>query len=167
MYKQNTFLRKNQNNFRGNQSTISQILTIRRVIEGVCAKNLRATLLFVDLSKAFDSIHRRKMKQKYLAYGLPRRTVTAIMMLYKNTKATVRSPDGDTDFFDIFAGALQGDTLALYLFIICLDYILIKENGFTRKKTKSRRYPAETITDTDYADDIALLANTLAQIPTA
>ena len=31
------------------------------------------------------------------------------MMLYKNMKAIVRSPDGDTDFFDIVTGVLQGD----------------------------------------------------------
>ena len=33
-----------------------QILTINRIIEGVRAKNLEATLLFVDFLKAFDSI---------------------------------------------------------------------------------------------------------------
>ena len=32
-----------------------------------------------------------------------------------------------------------------------------------KKKKKSRRYPAQTITDVDYTDDIALLANTPAQ----
>ena len=59
--------------------------------------------------------------------------------------------------------------LAPYLFIICLDYVLrtsidsIKENGFKLAKEKSRRYLAKTITDTDYADDIALLANTPTQ----
>ena len=58
------------------------------------------------------------------------------MMLYKNTKVKLRSPDGDTDYFDIVAGVLQGDTLASYLFIICLDDVLrtstdkIKDNGF-------------------------------------
>ena len=31
------------------------------------------------------------------------------------------------------------------------------------KKVRSRRYPAETVTDTDNADDIAFLANTPAQ----
>ena len=36
----------------------------------------------------------------------------------------VRSPDGDTNFFDITAGVLQADSLALFLFIICLDYVL-------------------------------------------
>ena len=40
------------------------------------------------------------------------------MMLYKNMKVKVCSPDGDTDFFDILAGIMQGDTLAQYLFII-------------------------------------------------
>ena len=30
------------------------------------------------------------------------------------------------------------------------------------EKVRSRRYPAQTITDADYADDIALLANTPA-----
>ena len=55
-------LRKNQNGFRRNRSTTSQILTIRRILEGVRAKNLQATLIFVDFTKAFDSIHRGKME---------------------------------------------------------------------------------------------------------
>ena len=48
------------------------------------------------------------------------------------------SPDGDTEYFDIEAGVLQGDTLAPYFFIICLDYVLrtsidkIRENSFER-----------------------------------
>ena len=50
-------LRKNQNGFRRNRSTTSQILTIRRILEGVRANNLQATLIFVDFTKAFDSIH--------------------------------------------------------------------------------------------------------------
>ena len=49
-------LRKNQNGFRRKRST-SQTLTIHRIL-GVHAKNLKATLLFVDFSKAFDSIQR-------------------------------------------------------------------------------------------------------------
>ena len=94
------------------------------------------------------------------------------MILYRNTKVKVRSPNGDTEYFDIVAGVLQGDTLAPYLFIICLDYVLrtsidnIRENGFVLTKKRSRRYPAKTITDADYADGIALLANTPNQAET-
>ena len=120
----NNMLRKNQNGFQRNRSTISQILTICRILEGVRAKNIQVTLLFVDFTKAFDSIHRGKMEQILLAYDLPKETVAAITILYRNTKVKVRSPDGDTEYFDIVAGVLQGDTLAPYLFIICLDYVL-------------------------------------------
>ena len=112
------------------------------------------------------------MEQILLAYGLPKETVAAITILYRNTKVKVRSPDGDTEYFDIVVGVLQGDSLAPYLFIICLDNVLrtsidkIRENGCELTKKRSRRYPAKTITDADYADDIAKLANTPDQAET-
>ena len=93
--------------------------------------------------------------------------MAAITILYRNTKVKVRSPDGDTEYFNIVAGVLQGDTLAPYLFIFCLDYVLrtsidkIRENGFKLTKKRSRRYPAKTITD--YA---AIQANTPNQAET-
>ena len=99
-------LRKNQNGFRRNRSTTSQILTICRILEGVQAKKLQATLLFVDFTKVFDSIHRGKMEQILLAYGLPKETVAAITILYRNAKVQVRSPNGDTEYFGTVAGVL-------------------------------------------------------------
>ena len=87
-------------------------------------KTLQATILFVDFTKVFDSIDRGKMEQILQAYGIPKEIVAAIMILYRNTKVKVRSSDGDTDYFDIVAGVLQGDTLVPYIFIICLDYVL-------------------------------------------
>ena len=39
-------------------------------------------------------------------------------------------------------------------------------NGFELMKKRSRRYPAKTITDADYADGIAILANTPDQAET-
>ena len=160
------------NGFWRNRSTTSQILTIRRILEGVRAKNLQAAILFVDFTKAFDSIHRGKMEQILLAYGLPKETVSAIMMLSRNTKEKVSSPDGDTDYFDIVAGVLQGDTLAPYLFIIvyatCLEHLSIKSKKTvsSQQRKKAECTPAKTITDADYADDIALLENAPAQAET-
>ncbi|XP_030837131.1 uncharacterized protein LOC115922362 [Strongylocentrotus purpuratus] len=87
--------------------------------------------------------------------------------MYKDTTAQVRSPDGETDSFTILAGVLEGDTLAPYLFIIALDYALrmategFEDLGFTLQERKSSRYPAEMITDTDFADDIALISDNL------
>ena len=41
-----------------------------------------------------------------------------------------------------------------------------KENGLKLTKERSRRYPAKTITDANYADDIVLQANTPAKAET-
>ena len=125
--------------------------------------------MLVDFSKAFDSILREMTEQTLVAYGLFKVTITAILMLYKNMKAMVYSPNGDTDFFDIVTGAWQGDTFVLLLFIICLDYALwisidlMKENGFMLKKPRKRQHPTETMMDINYADDLAIFANTPTQ----
>ena len=90
-------------------------------------------------------------------------------MFPKNPKATIFSPNRDTDFFYIVAGVLQGDTLAQYQLMVCLDYVLrtpidlIMKWFYVLKKTRSRRYRSETITDADHADNQALLGNTPAQ----
>ena len=78
------------------------------------------------------------------------------MMQFENRKPLVHLPEGDTDFFDVVAGVLQGDVLTPNLFLIFLDQEfrmsidLMKENSFTwkkkkktNKKARSRRYPTE------------------------
>ena len=83
-------------------------------------------------------------------YGVPAAIVSAINILYSETEAQVLSPDADTDFFEIMAGVLEGDTLAPFLFIVTLDYALriaTKEQvsvRFKLRKARSRRYPEET-----------------------
>ena len=64
-----------------------------------CSLHPRYTTIII----LFDSINREKMEQILLVYSLPKDTITATMMLNKNTKATVRSPDDDTNFLNIVA----------------------------------------------------------------
>ena len=79
-------------------------------------------------------LNRNKIEEIILKYGILEETFCAIMMIYKNNCSMVRSPDGD---------------LRLY------------ELGFILTERKSIRYPGEQITDTDYADDIAVTCNYL------
>ena len=53
-------LRINQNGFRGRPGRyfVTQILTLRRIIEGVKANHLPAITTFIDFKKAFYSIHK-------------------------------------------------------------------------------------------------------------
>ena len=160
-------LRKNQNGFRPGRSTLGQILTLRRIIEEITLSNNSAALIFVDFSKAFDSVNREKMFEILGFYGIPSEIINDIRVLYSNTYSSVLTPDCETEPFDVLTGILQGDTLAPFLFIIVVDYIMrtsvdtINEKGFQYQPRRSSRHPALHITDADFADDIALLSDNL------
>ena len=101
------------------------------------------------------------------AYGIPDIIVDLIERMYVGTMARVITEDGLTEAFRILAGVLQGDTLAPYLFIIVVDYIMLtvfsehENSGFTISPARSRRVKAEKLTDADFADDITLLADSM------
>ena len=109
-----------------------------------------------------------KMEQILLTYGLPKTNrvfVAASHQTRLDTRSKARRPINRHSHNDAilkhqsespFSGGrrillrhrsrvLQGDTLVLYLFIICLDYVFrtsigkIKENGFKVKKKKKKR----------------------------
>ena len=159
-------LRDNQNGFRKGRSTTSHILMLRRILEGARAKSLPAVMLFIDFRKAFDSVNRNCLMKILRAYGIPKKIVDLISLLYSNTRAQVITPDGTTEFFEILAGVLQGDTLAPYLFVIVIDYCMRmalekhQDSGFTVTPARSRRVKAKKISDAEFADDIALVTNT-------
>ena len=115
------------------------------------------------------------MEHVLLAYGLPNEIVAVIMMRYRNTKVKVHSSYGDTDFFNMTAGVLHGDTLFPYPFITYLDYVLwttidlMKENGFTLKKRKEadNTYRKLSRTQTTQMTERFLQIHQSSQIPAA
>ena len=65
---------------------------------------------------------------------------------------------------------LQDDTLAPYLFVISLNYIMRKtydgreeEQGFQLNRRRCRRNLAKTIADFDFVDDIAVITEDICQ----
>ena len=155
-------LRNNQNGFRKGRSTSSQILTIRRIIEELQISREQGTIIFLDFSKAFDSVNRYNMIKILSNYGIPNEIIQAIDVMYTDSFSFIQSVDGSTEQFATTSGILQGDTLAPYLFIIVVDYILrftldpVRTKGIDIKPTSSNREKQKYLTDLDYADDIAL-----------
>ena len=74
-------LRKNQYGFRPGRSTLGQILTLRRFIEEISFCNKTAALIFVDFSKAFDSVNREKMFDILGIYGISTEKIEVIKVL--------------------------------------------------------------------------------------
>ena len=107
-----------------------------------CKKTWCDTFICTILKDIWHS-HRGNMEQILFANDFLKETVAAIMMLHKNSKVKVHSPDGDTDFYEIVAGVVQADTLTPYQFINCLDYVLrtsidlMKENIFRWRRQEA------------------------------
>ena len=160
-------LRDNQNSFRAGRTTISQILCLRRLIEESDLSKLDLSLIFVDFSKAFDSVNRTKMFEILELYGIPHEFISAIKVLYTNSLSKILTSDGETSPFETLGGILQGDTLAPFLFIIVVDYVLRvsvdnkTQDGVQLILKLSTRHQTKFLTDTDFADDIALISRSI------
>ena len=80
--------------------------------------------------------------------GIPEVVVNAISVLYKNSKSAVMVYGNLYDPFDVTTGALQGDVLAPFLFVLLVDYLLKKatsqlDSGVETHPRRSRPHPAK------------------------
>jgi hypothetical protein len=147
-----------QSGFRSKRSTTEQICALRLIIDRCKSRKKDVVIVFVDFTKAFDSVNRKSLEQIILLYGVPQQLVSAIMALYINTTACVRTSDGLTDNFATSSGILQGDTLAPFLFVVVMDFVLriallpFPEDAFLFADGE------EPLPALAYADDVALLA---------
>ena len=57
------------------------------------------------------------------SYDIAQKIVKAIMSMYSYNSATMLTPDGQSDLFDITAGVLQGGTLSPFIFVVVVDYM--------------------------------------------
>ena len=158
------YLRYEQNGFRPQRGTVTQILSLRRIVEEVRIHQATLVCVFVDFQRAFDSVSRAAIPQILRAYNVPARLVSAVMAMYSDTRAAVVTPDGLSDPFSSTSGVLQGDTLAPFLFVVVLDWVIRtglpdSNDGFLLCRRSCRRQRERRLSLLAFADDIALLAS--------
>jgi hypothetical protein len=156
-----------QSGFRPKRSTTEQICALRILIDRCVLRQKSAVIVFIDFSKAFDSVDRAALRQIVNLYGIPEKLSKAVDALYCGTTAVVRTPDGISDPFPTTSGILQGDTLAPFLFVLAMDFVMRHaifphvSDSLTVAPRRSSRFPAVHLQALAYADDIALLADNL------
>ena len=131
------------------QTTSSQILALRRIIEEMRNHQKEATIIFIDFKKAFDSVDRNKLFRILHASDIPEKIVKSTQTMYENTSTVVLTPKGETTNFKVNAGVLKGDPLAPYLFIIVLGYPL-RTVIYDREGLTLTRHPACHLSNLDY-----------------
>ncbi len=133
-------------------------------MEGATAGQLELVTI-VDFRKAFDSVNGCMIFAILRHFGVLKGLVNAIASLYTDSRAAILVGGKlfiQANYFGIWSGILQGDVLAPYLFIIVVDYFMIRSEsdfGFIYNDRISRT----KLNDLDYTDDIALLEMSIAR----
>lgn len=101
-------------------SALSQILSLRKILEEIRDQSLQAVVAFIDFLKAFGVIHLKKLLQIHKGYRVTDIVVTVIKMQCEICPFVCSH--NNAEFFEMLAGILQVNTLALFLFIVALHY---------------------------------------------
>ena len=113
----------------------------------------------MDFSKAFDFVDRNTLFKILRHYGIPLKITDAITAMYNKSSNRVRLGNHLSKSLSINTGVLQGDTIASFLFIIVVDYILRQTDDSQGLKTHGEN-PEENLPDLYFANDIVLLDET-------
>jgi hypothetical protein len=135
----------------------THVFTLNAILQSkVNTKNGRAFALFIDLSKAFDSVVHSRLWERLHNVGISSKFISFVKAMYANVKAKTRTSYGESEYFPLQKGVLQGESLSPKLFTIFMDEIveILYKTDIPTLKTAS-----EDIHLLLYADDIVLLAS--------
>ena len=90
-------------------------------------------------------------------YGVSPKIVKPNISVYQRSKSRVRVGPQISDSFTVHSGVLQGDTLALFLFIVVLDLVLFKWIDLREFGVTLCDHDQTYIPGLDSADEIAHL----------
>lgn len=174
-------LPESQCGFRSGRSTTDMIFTLRQLQEKAIEQHQPLYVVFVDFSKAFDSVDRDTLWKVLKMYGCPQKLVNIIKEFHNGMKGQVLIGGEPSEAFEVHHGVKQGCVLAPTLFSLFLTavldtmkielndgiYIRTRSDGKLfnlarlRAKTKTREM---CIRELLYADDSALVSNNHAEM---
>ena len=152
-------LPRNQAAYQRGRSTTEQIQSLQQLIEKCNEFNRSAAICFIDYTKAFDSIDQQKLWNALRKYtDVQPAYINILAALYQSSKARIRTDIGTTRLISLLRGVKQGDLASAILFCIALMVILIITfEGYDSGVSVG----GEMLSDKGYADDIAIIANTV------
>ena len=102
-----------QAGFRKGRGTRDQIANIRWIMEKAREFQKNIYVCFIDYARAFDCVDHSKLWKILKEIGIPDHLTCPLRNLYAVQKATVKTGQGTTDWFQIGKGVHQGYILSL------------------------------------------------------
>ena len=141
--------------YRKGKGCADMLLTIQIIIEKLTSTKQKASIIFIDYSKAFDTPSHIQLFNIMLQMGFPQHIVALLQGLYIDHTAVIRWNGNQTSPFTIGKGVRQGCIVSPRLFTLYTEQVMreadIHESGIS---TGGR-----IISNLRYADDTAILVN--------
>ncbi|KAJ9517217.1 hypothetical protein QJQ45_009174 [Haematococcus lacustris] len=157
-----------QAGFRSHRDTTQQLQMLVMALEDAKLAKTDIYALLVDFTSAFNTTCQDKLLWIMHDLGFPTDATDAVKDLYTGATTRFKTPYGHTDPVPVDRGTIQGDSLSPFLFLIYIEPLLrwlqVGARGykFTSETTDSAgRF---TIGSIDYADDIAILCNSISNL---
>ena len=149
-----------QHGFRKGYSTEQAILAVRTIIRKSLDRRHPVDLVFVDITKAFDSVPHEALLNLIKHLGASNNVLRSIQQLHEEPKGTIQ---GTTQYFTCKRGVRQGSIEGPILFNLFLQKILEEvfpqcdNNGVPLTALDNKEQ--WTLQHLEYADDLVLAAD--------
>ena len=143
-----------QAGFRKDRGTRDQIANICWIIKKAREFQKNIYYCFTDYIKAFDCVDHNKLWNILKEMGKPEHLTCFLRNLYTGQKATVRTGQGITDWFQIGKGVCQGCILSPCVFNLYAEYIM--QNARLEEAQAGIKIAGRNINNLRYTDDTTL-----------
>ncbi|KAI5729084.1 hypothetical protein M8J77_025142 [Diaphorina citri] len=151
-----SIIEEHQSGFVKGRSTTDQIFIVKETIAKYWEYDRECCLLFIDFSKAYDSLYRERIWHKMESFGIPEELIKLVKLSINHSKCKVRVNGETSTSFSVRSGVRQGDGISPTLFNIAIEGALQKV-----KNTRGGVEIGKVINILAFADDVVIIAENL------
>ena len=151
---------ENQRGFSKSPGTLINTSILESILTTAKSQKRDVTLIFLDISKAFDNIGHTHIHNTLLSLGLPSKLSNLILELQMNNTTHIETGQCKTKPISILRGVMQGSPLSPSLYNLSTDHILEELSSQENQDEHGFQVASglPNITSLGFADDTLIVA---------